>query len=102
MMKQAYSESADHMNVEYVAHLARLELTGEECRIYQEQLDDILEYVQTLNEVDVEGVEPMAHPLPRTNVLRSDTPAPGLDREQVLANAPQARNQQFVVPLIVE
>ncbi len=101
-MKHTFAETADHIDVEYVARLARLRLTEEERAAYQKQLDDILDYVRVLNEADVEGVEPMVQPFTRHNVLRNDEPRPGLDRERVMENAPRARNNQFLMPLIVE
>ena len=101
-MKQTFSENADHIDVEYVAQLARLRLTEDEREAYQKQLDDVLDYVHILDSADVEGIEPMGQPFSRQNVMREDQPAPCLDREQALQNAPQARNHQFVVPLVVE
>ncbi|MDD4736332.1 MAG: Asp-tRNA(Asn)/Glu-tRNA(Gln) amidotransferase subunit GatC [Kiritimatiellae bacterium] len=101
-MSSSFNESAEHMDVEYVAQLARLHLTPEERTLYQRQLDQILGYVDELKAVDVEGVEPMAHPMPRTNVLRRDECGTRGDREAVLANAPSVRHHQFVVPKIVE
>ena len=101
-MKNGFKETTDQINVEYVAHLARLELTEPERETYQRHLENILDYVKDLNSVKVDGVEPMAHPLNLVNVFRPDVPAPGLDRDAVLRNAPQSRNHQLVVPLIVE
>ena len=101
-MNAVFSESAEHIDVNYVAHLARLELNAEEQRQYQEQLDSILNYAKKLQELDVDGVEPMAHPLPVNNVFRKDDAREGLPRDVVLANAPEQRNGQFVVPKIIE
>ena len=94
--------SGVHMDVAYVAHLARLDLTAEEAERFQHQLDDILRYVDRLRELDVEGVEPMAHAVPVRNMLRKDEPAGGLAPEQALMNAPLARQGLFIVPRIVE
>ena len=90
------------MDVAYVAQLARLHLTPEEQALYQRQLEQILGYVDELKAVDVSGVEPMSHPIPLSNVLRGDEQREGLAREEALANAPSVRNQQFVVPKIME
>ena len=90
------------MDVAYVAHLARLDLTAEEAERFQRQLDDILRYVDRLRELDVEGVEPTAHAVPVRNVLRKDEPAEGLAPDEALANAPLARHGLFIVPRIVE
>ncbi len=101
-MNTLFTETTDHIDVGYVAQLARLALTDDEKKSYQNQLDQILDYVAELDELDVEHVPPMAHPLPRNNVLRQDQERPGLDRTEVLNNAPQVRNDQFVVPKIIE
>jgi len=101
-MATEFKETTEHIDVGYVAHLARLQLADDEKQRYQQQLDQILDYAKELNELDVEGVEPMAHPRPMNNVFRADLVKPGLDRDTVLANAPQTRNHQFVVPKIVE
>lgn len=101
-MNGTFRESTEHMDVAYVAQLARLHLTAEEQALYQRQLEQILGYVDELKAVDVSGVEPMAHPIPLSNVLRRDERREGLLREEALANAPSVRNQQFVVPKIME
>lgn len=90
------------MDVSYVAQLARIRLSEDEAARMQTQLDKILGYVQQLQELDVDGVEPMAHAVPLENVLRQDEVRPCLDREQVLKNAPAQVDHQFLVPKIVE
>ncbi len=92
----------DEMDVRYVAHLARLSLTDEEADLFQGQLQHVLDYVQELSPLNVADVEPTAHALPLQNVFRADEAAPGLPHEQVMANAPQARNGLFMVPRILE
>lgn len=87
--------------VEHVAMLARLELTEEEKEAYTRQLNAILDFMQQLNELDTSGVEPMAHVLPLVNVMREDEVRPSLDREAVLAGAPDSDRGQFRVPKIV-
>ena len=95
------SENAP-MDVDYVAKLARIDLTEEEKSTYQRQLGDVLTYFQKLQELDVEGVEPTAHAFPRYNVWDADEPKPGFSAEEALKNAPQSRQDQVVVPKVIE
>ena len=90
------------LNVKYVAHLARLELTPEEEQKIGAQLGSILGYIETLKEVDVSGVEPTAHAFPLVNVTRADETRPSLSNEEALMNAPSKANGLFLVPRIVE
>lgn len=92
----------DREVVERVAHMARLALTEEEIALFQAQLGSILEYAQAVNELDTEGVEPTAHAVAVTNVLRDDAVRPSLPKEAVLANAPDAQDGCFRVPRIME
>ncbi len=89
-------------DIAYVAHLARLELTDAEKAKLSKQLAGILKYVDKLSEVDVTGVEPTAHAIPLTNVLRPDEPRPSIERERILKNAPETTRDLFIVPKIVE
>ena len=89
-------------HVEHVARLARLTLQPEETRRFTEQLNAILTYVEQLNEVPTDGVEPTAHVLDLVNVFRDDTVCKTLSAEEALANAPEAAHHYFVVPRIVE
>jgi aspartyl-tRNA(Asn)/glutamyl-tRNA(Gln) amidotransferase subunit C len=92
----------DHVDIHYVANLARIELEADEALRLQGELDSVLAYIQKLNELDLEGVEPMSHPQPQVNVLRDDEPVEGPDREGLLRNAP-ARVQDLVrVPQMME
>jgi aspartyl-tRNA(Asn)/glutamyl-tRNA(Gln) amidotransferase subunit C len=93
---------ASDINIEYVANLARLALAPEEKSRYAQQLGDILHYVEKLKQVDVTGVEPMAHASPVFNVWQADVARPGLTVEQALGNAPAQRTQMIVVPKVVE
>jgi aspartyl-tRNA(Asn)/glutamyl-tRNA(Gln) amidotransferase subunit C len=93
---------ATHIDVSYVANLARIDLTEEETALFQGQLDQILEYVEQLGELDVSNVEPTAHAMPLVNVLRADEPGVSLDNDTVTANAPAARDGQILVPKINE
>ena len=73
-----------HMDIQYVAQLARLKLTPEEEQTLGRQLDQILDHIETLKQVDVSGVEPTAHPFPLVNVTRSDEARPSMDHEDAL------------------
>lgn len=90
------------VNIAHVAHLARLELTDEEQKRFGAQLQDMLAYVAKLEQVDVTGVEPTAHAIPLTNVLRKDEVQPSLPVERILKNAPESARELFIVPKIVE
>ena len=89
-------------DVRSVARLARLQLANEEIERFTQQLGDILTYVEQLDEIDTEGVEPMAHPIELSNVLRADQTRDSLPREAALGNAPQADGKYFLVPQILE
>mgnify|MGYP003601818345 CR=1 FL=1 len=96
------SKPAHEIDVRYVAHLARMHLTDQEVAELSGQIGDIVGYFHQLDALDVSGIEPMAHTTPVDNVLRADEPAPGLDRADVLANAPAKRNNLILVPKILE
>lgn len=101
-MIQDKTDSVKRMDVRYVANLARLNLTDAETVEFQGQLDHIVEHFNQLRSIDVEGVEPMAHAAVIQNVFRDDVVRPGLDREDVLKNAPQHSSDLIMVPTIVE
>ena len=90
------------INIEYVANLARLALTAAEKEKFSRQLGDILHYVEKLRQVDVSGIEPMAHASPVFNVWQADVVRPGLPVESALRNAPEQRDHLIVVPKVVE
>ena len=94
--------AATEIDVKYVAHLARLALTPDEEKKLGAQLGNILGYIEKLRELDVSNVEPTAHAVPLTNVLRKDEARPSLARERVLANAPESARELFIMPKIVE
>lgn len=85
----------------HVAKLARLSLDPGEVDLFTRQLNDILAYVEKLQEVDTAGVPPMAHAVPVLNVFREDEVTPGLSRDDALANAPATEGGTFVVPRII-
>jgi aspartyl-tRNA(Asn)/glutamyl-tRNA(Gln) amidotransferase subunit C len=85
----------------HVAELARLSLGPEEVERFTRQLNDILGYVEQLQELDTAGVAPMSHVVPVDNVFRDDKVQPGLDREQALKNAPAREEGAFLVPRVI-
>ena len=90
------------LNIDDLANLARLDLTGAEQEKFSRQLGDILHYVDKLKQVDVTGVEPMAHAAPVFNVWAEDVARPGLPVAEALRNAPAQRHHMIVVPKVVE
>ena len=84
--------------IEYVGILAKLELSDEEKEQAKKDMANMLDYIDTLNELDTSGVEPMCHVFPVNNVFREDVVTNGDDREEILANAPEAKEGAFVVP----
>jgi len=88
--------------VEYVAHLARLEFSEEEKGKFTTQLNDILLYMEKLNEVDTTGVEPETHAIALQNAFRDDIVRESLPHGLSLANAPSERGNCFRVPKILE
>ncbi|HEY3284430.1 MAG TPA: Asp-tRNA(Asn)/Glu-tRNA(Gln) amidotransferase subunit GatC [Armatimonadota bacterium] len=85
-----------------VGILARLDLTPEEVDQFTHQLDDILGHFKQLQAVGTEGVSPTSHAIALSNVLREDVVRPSMERGDLLAAAPDARNGCFVVPRIVD
>ena len=83
--------------IEYVGILAKLELSDEEKEQAKKDMANMLDYIDTLNELDTSGVEPMSHVFPVNNVFREDVVTNGDDREEILANAPEAKEGAFVV-----
>ena len=88
--------------IEYVGILAKLELSDEEKEQAKKDMETMLDYIDTLNELDTEGIEPMSHVFPVNNVFREDVVANGDTREKILANAPKEKDGSFVVPKTVE
>lgn len=89
-------------DVEYVAKLARLEVSEAEKEKFTAQLNDILRYIDQLNELDTTGVAPMSHAIAVTNAFREDRVAQSLEPGAALANAPDARGEFFRVPKVIE
>lgn len=84
--------------IEYVGILAKLELSQEEKEQAKKDMEKMLDYIDTLNELDTSGIEPMSHVFPVQNVFRKDVVTNGDDREEILRNAPESKNGAFVVP----
>ena len=94
----ADSGSLSREEVAHVAKLAFLELTDEELDLFTVQLCSVIDTAQEMNALDLEGVEPTHHPLGLTNVFREDEVRPSLNREEVLAQAPDVEDDRFKVP----
>ena len=85
-----------------MARLARLELSEEEKGRMTAQLDSILGYIDTLNELDTSQVEPTTTVIPMVSVMREDVARPSLSQDEALANAPDREDVYFRVPRIIE
>ena len=92
----------DESQVRHVAKLARLDLSDAEVAEFSGQLSSIFEYIEKLNELDTESVEPLAHCLAVHNVFRADVVKGSLDTEEALANAPQRHDEYFKVPKVLD
>jgi aspartyl-tRNA(Asn)/glutamyl-tRNA(Gln) amidotransferase subunit C len=88
--------------IRWVAHLARLDLSEAEIEAMTRELSAVLEYVDQLQKINTENVEPLAHPLPIHNVFREDKPAPSLAVDTALQNAPDRRGAFYRVPAVLE
>ena len=88
--------------IEYVGILAKLELTGQEKQDAKADMEKMLDYIDMLNELDTEGVEPMSHLFPVHNVFREDEVINADSRKQILANAPEQKDGAFKVPRTIE
>ena len=89
-------------DVEHVARLARLELAPADKERMRRELDGILSYIDKLNALDTEGIEPTSHAVPMTSVMRDDVVQPSFPRSDMLANAPDRSGDFFRVPKIIE
>jgi len=88
--------------VRHVAELSRIELGPEEEETFLSQLDDILTYMDQLNELNTDDVEIVFHTWGLANVMRRDEPRPSLPREDALANAPERTRDAYKVPRVIE
>jgi aspartyl-tRNA(Asn)/glutamyl-tRNA(Gln) amidotransferase subunit C len=89
-------------DVQRIAHLARIEITDEQARAAQAQLNDIFAMIEQISRVDVTGVAPMTHPLDGAQRLREDVVEPPPDRDELLRNAPAQQQGLFLVPRVIE
>lgn len=92
--------SAD--DVKYIAQLSRLTVPETEMEKFTEQFNQILNYADILQKIDTAGIEPTAHVLPVSNVLREDVAKEGVTHEEALQNAPAVHNGGFKVPRVIE
>ena len=87
--------------IKYLESLARITLTEEQEKKVGTELQDILTYIDMLNELDTDGVEAMSHCFPVTNVMRDDVVEPSMTPDEITANAPESQDGCFVVPKTV-
>ena len=93
--------SITRKEVEHIAHLAKLNLKESEIEEFTGDLNQILEYIDKLNELDTENVKPLSHPVGNTNVFREDTVKKSVERTDALKNAPKADDEFFKVPKVI-
>ena len=89
-------------DVEKVARLARLGISPKDKKNFERQLNNILLYMEKLDELDTRDCEPLAHVLPLKNVLREDRVREGLGQDEALKNAPEKKDGFFIVPPVIE
>jgi aspartyl-tRNA(Asn)/glutamyl-tRNA(Gln) amidotransferase subunit C len=85
----------------YVARLARLDLDEESIEKFAGQIDDILGYIEKLNQVNTQNIKPTSHAIFLTNAFREDQEREHIERELALANAPEKEDGSFIVPKVV-
>ena len=100
-MSESPSERISAVVVVKVSRLARLDVTPDEVQRITTQMAGMLEHFADIDALDLSDIEPMTQPYPLSNVFREDVVVTGLDREEVLANAPAAEDGRFRVPPIV-
>jgi aspartyl-tRNA(Asn)/glutamyl-tRNA(Gln) amidotransferase subunit C len=88
-------------DVEHIAKLAKLEFTDAEKEKFTHQMNKILEYMDQLNSLDTNNVEPLSHVIELSNVFRADEVKPGVSTEEALKNAPEKNEQFFKVPKVI-
>jgi aspartyl-tRNA(Asn)/glutamyl-tRNA(Gln) amidotransferase subunit C len=93
--------SVTRKDVEHIAELARLTFNDTELESFTHQLNQILDYMEKLNELDTENVEPLSHPVEGNNVFRGDELKPSVPTEEALKNAPDKDEQFFKVPKVI-
>lgn len=93
--------SVTRKDVEYIASLAKLKFEDTELDNYTHQLNDFLAYVEKLNELDTENIEPLSHPVENNNVFREDELKPSISTEEALKNSPNKTEEFFRVPKVI-
>ena len=88
-------------DVEKIAELARLKFTDEDLENFTPQMNEILSYMDKLNELDTENVNPLSHPVEQTNVFREDELKPSISTENALKNSPSKDEHHFKVPKVI-
>ncbi len=88
--------------VQYIAELSRIKLSEQDAENMQNDLGAIVNYMEILNKLDTEGVEPISHIFNITNVMREDVVVESYDRDEILKNAPERTDETVVVPKTVE
>ncbi len=88
--------------IEYLGHLARIELSEEEKEKLKKDIEKILEYISKLNEINTENISPTYHVLPLSNVFRDDKIEKSFEREEILSSAPERTEEFFKVPRIIK
>ncbi len=93
--------SVTRKDVEYIAELARLKFDNKELDSFTEDLNEILTYIDKLNELNTDNVEPLSHPVEGTNAFREDIVKPSIPTEDALRNAPEKDESFFKVPKVI-
>ena len=94
--------SVSKEDVKYVAALARMDVSEDKLEGFTKNLGDIVQYVEQLQKLDVEGVKPTSHAVPVGNVFRPDVVKPSLTNQEALSIAVEAKDGFFKVPLVIE
>jgi aspartyl-tRNA(Asn)/glutamyl-tRNA(Gln) amidotransferase subunit C len=89
-------------DVEHIAKLAKLSFSEDEKETFTEQFNEILSFMEKLNELDTSNIEPLSHVIELQNVLRNDTVRPSLPTEEALKNAPAKDDRFFKVPKVID
>lgn len=93
--------SVTKKDAEYIANLAKLKYSDEELENFTHQMNEILAYIDKLNELNTDGVEPLSHPVENTNVFRNDEKKKSIERDEALKNAPDSNEEYFKVPKVI-
>ena len=93
--------SVTKKDVEHIAELARLNFKDEELENFTHQLNQILDYMEKLNELDTENIEPLSHPVEGNNIFREDKLSASIPTNEALLNAPESDEQFFKVPKVI-